>query len=198
MVVVFPNCEVLLIQLIVFVPRHLHLENLLTCLTLSLLGFKNVLKTLKFTFIKPVEFDDKCLNSYCDLRLLYFCKFKHSLRHLSRCFYPKWLTLYSMYTFSFDQFLLFLGIKSTTLSLLVPYSTVWACKCKNCELFLSALLTVQIFLGEHEWSLWAHHDWESAETTVQSGWGGSVPVFGLSSMTHSHFRTGINFLALYS
>lgn len=59
------------------------------------------------------------------------------------------------------------------------YSHVKMCS----ELLLSAPLTVQIFSGEHEWSLRADHDWESAETTVQSGWGECVSVSGLSSMT---------------
>ncbi len=44
----------------------------------------------------------------------------------SRRFYPKWLTLHSSYSFTFDQLLLSLGIEPMILALLAPCSTIWA------------------------------------------------------------------------
>ncbi len=44
----------------------------------------------------------------------------------SRRFYPKWLTLHSSYSFTFDQLLLSLGIEPMILALLASCSTIWA------------------------------------------------------------------------
>ncbi len=44
----------------------------------------------------------------------------------SRCFYPKRLTLYSSYSFTFYHLLLSLGIEPMILALLAPCSTIWA------------------------------------------------------------------------
>ncbi len=44
----------------------------------------------------------------------------------SRCFYPKWLTVHSGYTFFFCQYMCSLGIEPTTFALLTQCSNHWA------------------------------------------------------------------------
>ncbi len=78
-----------------------------------------ILNTMELLWIKVVyqkkKKKCKCLHGIITIFYIYV---------FSRRFYPKRLTLHSIYSFTFDQLLLSLGIEPMILALLVPCSTI--------------------------------------------------------------------------